>query len=160
MAQAGDRLSELYDHHSPGAFRLAYLLTGDASAAKEIVQDAFVKICGRFHDLKDPASFGGYLYRTVTNLSRSHGRWLGRRDRAMGRLPRHDIAPDPGLEGRDALWRALLELPVRQRAAIFFRYYEDLTEAQTADAMGTSIGAVKSLTTRAMKNLREVMGDE
>jgi RNA polymerase sigma-70 factor (sigma-E family) len=160
VAEPGERLAELFDRHSAGAFRLAFLLTGDRSAAEEIVQDAFVKICGRFQDLADPNNFGGYLYRTVTNLSRSHGRRLGLRSRALQRLPSQEVSPDPHLDRREALWRALLQLPIRQRAAIFFRYYEDLSEAQTADAMACSIEAVKSLTTRAMKKLREVIEDE
>jgi RNA polymerase sigma-70 factor (sigma-E family) len=151
-----DRLAELYGRHAPGALRLAYLLTGDRSAAEEIVQDAFVKLWGKFHNLQDPQTFGGYLHRTVTNLSRSHGRRLARRRRIGGRI---DTPParEPLLDEREALWRGLLQLPVRQRTAIFFRYYEDLTEAQTADVLGVSVGAVKSLTQRGMQKLREVI---
>ena len=61
---------------------------------------------------------------------------------------------------QSVLWSALLALPVRQRAAIVLRYYEDLTEAQTADAMGCAVGTVKSQVAAGMAKLRERLGDD
>ena len=60
----------------------------------------------------------------------------------------------------DWLWSALQDLPVRQRAAIVLRYYEDLTEAQTADAMGCAVGTVKSQVSAGLSKLRERLGDD
>ena len=56
---------------------------------------------------------------------------------------------------RDAMWRAIMKLPARQRAMVVLRYYEDLSEAQTAEVLGVSIGTVKSAVSRALGKLRE-----
>ena len=58
------------------------------------------------------------------------------------------------------MWTALQQLPPRQRAAIVLRYYEDLTEAQTAAAMGCAVGTVKSQVSQAIKRLRAELGDD
>jgi len=63
----------------------------------------------------------------------------------------------PDVEGREEMWAALQRLPHRQRAVIVLRYYEDLSERQAADVLGCSVGAVKSLTNRAVESLREQM---
>jgi RNA polymerase sigma-70 factor (sigma-E family) len=157
------KLEMLYDAHVRGATRLAFLLTGDQHLAEDLAQDAFVRVAGRFHDLRNADAFGAYLRRTVVNLSRGYFRRLkversyldrerSRAARASNELP--DIA------GRDEVLRALGELPVRQRAAIVLRYYEDLTEQQTADALGCSVAAVKSLANRAMASLRGALDRE
>ena len=80
----GGRLAELYRRHAPDAVRLAYLLTGDRVLAEDLVQDAFVKLAGRFRDLRDPDAFAAYLRRTVVNLTNSH--WRRTRDRKSTRL--------------------------------------------------------------------------
>src|SRR5256714_7912858 len=72
-APAG-RLDDLYRRHAPDAARLAYLLTGDRALAEDLMQDAFVRMFGRFRDLRNPDAFGAYLRRTIVNLSRSHFR--------------------------------------------------------------------------------------
>lgn len=61
---------------------------------------------------------------------------------------------------RDAVWGALHQLPPRQRAALVLRFYEDLTEAQTAEAMGCAVGTVKSQVSAALTTLRERLGDD
>jgi len=156
------RLGRLYGQHAPEAVRLAYLLTGDRPLAEDLVQEAFVRLAGRFRDLRNPDSFEWYLRRTVVNLTRSHFRRLRVERRYVEgpgrRLPDPQEPPDPG--ERDALWRALGELPERQRTAIVLRYYEDLSEAQTADVMGCPVGTVKSMVSRGMDRLRELIGRE
>src|SRR5918997_4729590 len=62
-------LARLYEEHAARAFRLAYLLTGDRDLAEDLVQDAFVKLIGRFADLRNPESFETYLRRTIVTLS-------------------------------------------------------------------------------------------
>ena len=154
------RLEELYIAHAPSATRLAYLLTGDQNLAEDLTQDAFVKLAGRFRDLRNPDAFQAYLRRTVINLATSHWRRL-RTERAyvdkQGGTAPADTNYLPDVEGRDELWRALRKLPPRQRAAIVLRYYGDLSEQQTADALQVSVGAVKSLVSRGMDRLREHM---
>jgi len=157
------RIGELYAAHADDAARLAYLLTGDRALAEDLVQDAFVKLAGRLVHLRDPGAFGAYLRTTVVNLSRSHFR---RRKLERAHLER--TAAEPMAEGssaapdeRDELWRALQTLSRRQRAAIVLRYYEDLSEAQTADILQCRAGTVKSLVARGLETLREqIRGDE
>jgi len=150
----GRRMAALYQEHAPDAARLAYLLTGDRALAEDLVHEAFVRLFGRFRDLRNPDAFRAYLRTTVVNQARSHFR-RRRVERAYvereGRAP--DVAPaDPG--GRDELWEALRRLQPRQRAAIVLRYYEDLTEAQTAEILGCAVGTVKSLVSRGLDRLR------
>jgi RNA polymerase sigma-70 factor (sigma-E family) len=150
----GGRMAALYQEHAPDAARLAYLLTGDRALAEDLVHEAFVRLFGRFRDLRNPDAFRAYLRTTVVNQARSHFR-RRRVERAYvergGRAP--DVAPaDPG--GRDELWEALRRLQPRQRAAIVLRYYEDLTEAQTAEILGCAVGTVKSLVSRGLDRLR------
>lgn len=156
-----NRLEALYSEHVRGAIRLAYLMTGDEQQAQDIAQEAFAKIAGRFHDLRNPDAFPGYLRTTVLNLSRGHLRRLRtQREYLHRRSAGPDAEPAPETEGRDEMWRALGRLPYRQRAALVLRYYEDLSERQAADALGCSVSAVKSLASRGLQSLRaEMEGD-
>src|SRR5688500_2122664 len=70
------RLEQLYSDHIGSAVRLAYLMTGDDQQARDIAQDAFVKVAGRFHGLRNPGAFPAYLRTTVVNLSKGHLRKL------------------------------------------------------------------------------------
>jgi len=160
-APAESRLASLYRAHAPDSVRLAYLLTGDRRAAEDLVQDAFVRLASRFQDLRDPARVGGYLYRTILNLARGRHRrrvverrYLSRRSTDATSTP----APDDEITNRDILWHAISSLPERQRAVVFFRYYQDLPERDVAEILSCSVGAVKSLNLRAMKKLREMVG--
>jgi len=155
------RLGELYERHAPEAVRLGYLITGDAALAEDLVHEAFVKLLGRFRDLRNPDAFHWYLRKTVVNLARSHFRHARvEREYAEreGRRPAEQADADP--TGHDEMWAALARLSERQRAAIVLRYYEDLTEAQTADVLGVRLGTVKSLVARGMARLREEMGSD
>jgi RNA polymerase sigma-70 factor (sigma-E family) len=158
----GGRLGELYAAHAPDATRLAYLLTGDRALAEDLVHEAFVRLFGRFRDLRNPDAFGAYLRTTVVNLARSHFRRRRVEREYMDRTGREpDVERDVDLEGREAMWRALQGLRPRQRAAIVLRYYEDLTEVQTAEVLGCAVGTVKSLVSRGIDQLRqELRGSE
>ena len=154
-------LADLYSSHAPGSIRLAYLLTGDKALSEDIVQDAFVKIAGRFGDKRGPDVFAGYLRRTVVNLVNSHlrRRRVERAHIERHRIRRQDLVTDPPELGtRDELRLALLRLPLRQRTAIVLRFYADLSEYETADAMATSVSAVKSSVHRGMQALRRDLG--
>lgn len=156
-------MAALYEAHAPDAFRLAYLLTGDREGAADVVQDAFVRLFGRFRDLREPHAFGAYLRRTVVNLCRDRFRRL-RSERARNareRSLRAEVARDlPDVETQDAIGQAIRRLPYRQRAALILRYYEDLSEHETADALGCSLSAVKALVTRGTRALRERLRGE
>lgn len=151
-------LGELYRIHSPGAVRLAYLLVGELETARDLTQDAFVRLFGRYRDMRDTDHFEAYLRKTIVNLSKNHHRTQGRARAAQARQQREkpNTQDSPNHEMREALMR----LPERQRAAVALRYLEDLSEQQAADAMDTTVPALKSLTQRGIKALREQMEGE
>ncbi len=136
-----DSLARLYELHSDRAFRLAYLLTGDSDLAEDLVQDAF----------------DAYLRRTIVNLSYSAFR-RRRVERAYlaTEAARGLVLPVtlPDVEAADEMWTQLRGLAARQRAVLVLRYYEDLSEQQTADVLGTSVATVKSLTSRGLAAMR------
>lgn len=160
--QTEGRLADLYARHAPAAGRFAYLLTADHSQAEDLVQEAFVRIVGRFGHLRVPDAFDAYLRRTIVNLHVSRLRRLrverAYLERERGRSSAADPTPDVAV--REELWRALRRLPARQRAAVVLRYCEDLSERDAADALRCSVAAVKSLVARAMQTLRDEIGSE
>jgi RNA polymerase sigma-70 factor (sigma-E family) len=156
------RLEDLYTRHASAALRLAYFLTGDRDLAADLVQDAFVKVAGRFGHLRVPDAFDAYLRRTIVNLFSSRLRRVRLERRALARQrptdrPEHR---DVDVVERDAMWSALQTLPPRQRAALVLRYYEDLSERETAEVLGCSVGAAKQLVTRGLTALRVRIGSE
>jgi RNA polymerase sigma-70 factor (sigma-E family) len=154
----GRSLAELFVRQIPRAVAIGYLLTGDRALAEDLAQEAFVRLTGRFRHIRSPEAFDAYLRRTVVNLSLSHLRhrrveraYLARERLSPARGP--DLMPD--VATREELWAALLALPARQRAALVLRYYEDLSERQTAEILGSSVAAVRSLVARGIEALRE-----
>ena len=133
-----DDLTALYTRHYKQLLRLAVLLVGDLAGAEDVVQEAFVRIhraLGR-RPVDCPLA---YLRRTVVDLARPGLR---------RRLTRRHAPPVP-----DAVVRALRRIPARQREAVVLRFWADLPEAEIAELMGVSIGAVKSYISRAMGKL-------
>ena len=149
-------LSELYVAYAPDGIRLAFLLTGERALAEDLVQDAFVRLVGRLGHLRESDAFWSYLRRTIVNLATSHFRHR-RLERAY--VERLTAAPEAHTNANDELdatmHRVLLGLPQRQRAAIVLRFYEDLSDVQTAEVLRCSTGTVRSLVSRGMKTLRE-----
>jgi RNA polymerase sigma-70 factor (sigma-E family) len=163
VSRSEDRMAELYAAHAPDAYRLAYLLIGDGHAAADVVQDAFVRLFGRFRDLRDPDAFRSYLRKTVVNLSRDRFRKVRSDRKRLARelsLRMTAVPEVPDVESRDLVIRAIRRLPQRQQAAVVLRYYEDLSEQATADALGCSVSAVKGLLLRATKALKELLGGD
>jgi len=158
----GGRLAELYREHAAGARRVAYLLTGDEQTAEDLVQDAFVRLAGRFLAFSSAAAAGSYIRRTVASLTVSRFRRIASEDRrdtrhaAMATTVHHD----PDVTERDRMWRALQTLPERQRAAIVLRYYTDLSDDDIADTLRCRPGTVKSLLSRGMTSLRGAITDD
>ncbi len=160
---AADSLTLLYAAHYRGLVRLAAYLTGDRDAAEEVVQDAYVKVLGRWGGLRDVSKGEAYLRQAVVNLSRSRVRHRGVVERrAPAALPDAASAESGALSRleRSAVVAALADLPRRQREALVLRYYADLSEAQTAHAMGISAGAVKTHTSRGMAALRHLLEEQ
>ncbi|MHB8512701.1 MAG: SigE family RNA polymerase sigma factor [Actinomycetota bacterium] len=157
VAPAEGRIAALYRLHMPAARRLAYLLTGDLASAEDLAHDAFLKVVGRLADLRSPDAFAPYLKRAVVNASRSAHRHREVNERHAPTLARSEAVAGPNIDERDAMWRLLQRLPERQRAALVLRYYEDLSESQTADILRCRPGTVKSLVSRGLEAMRKEM---
>lgn len=138
---------------SPALLRTAYLLTGDHGLAEDLLQTALAKCWfawGRIDGPPEP-----YVRRALATTYATWWRRRWRGERPTGQVPdRGDPAATSLVEDRDALWRALGALPRRQRAVVVLRYYEDLSEAETAAALGISAGTVKSQAAKALTALR------
>ena len=143
-------------HH---LLRTAYLLTGDRGDAEDLVQSALVRVHRNWHRIERRDAPAVYARRILVNLNASvWRRRLRLREQPAAQLPDR---PDPDATEahalRDELLRACLRLPPRQRAVLVLRYFEDLTEAETAATLGISVGAVKSQTSRGLDRLRAVL---
>ncbi len=154
MVTRGDEFDDFVRGASTRLLRTAVLLTGDRQAAEDLVQEVFERVYVRWRWIR-----GGpepYARKVLTNLVAN--RWRRKSRRPEARLSQYDDQSTPdGTDHhavRDQLLSALQTLPPRQRAVIVLRYYEDLTEAQTAQALGCSLGTVKSQSSRALDKLR------
>lgn len=156
-----DRLIDLYRHHGASTRRLAYLMTGDNSLAEDLVHDAFVRLFRRYGDLRTDSDIAAYLRRTIVNLAIDHRK---KKKREAEYLRRQKVEPHgsitAAIDQQDQLWRALQMVGPRVRATLVLRYYEDLSERQTADVLGCSIGTVKGYASRGLKQLRSQMEDD
>ena len=159
QATSSTRLGDLYVRHAPAGLRFAFYLTGDPERARDLVQDAFVRVAGRFAHLRQPDRFDLYLRRTIVNLHTSRLRRL-RLEREYlaregARTASAHVDPDP--VERDEVWLAIVALPPRQRAAVVLRYYEDLSERDAAEILACSVGALNQMIVRATATLRTVL---
>jgi RNA polymerase sigma-70 factor (sigma-E family) len=135
----------------PALLRFAHALSGDPHTAADLVQDALertVLAWPRVTRQDDPEA---YVRRAIVNRHISRWRRL-RREQLTAAVPETTYVPTAPRD--DQLWSALTSLPPRQRAVIVLRYYEDLSEAQTAQTLGCSVGTVKSQASEALAKLR------
>ena len=140
-----------------GLLRTAFLLTGDRHHAEDLVQTAFAKLYLAWDRVQDRGSVDGYVRRILVNENNSAWRrgWK-RREVATDRVPESAPVDHAYDDGRSAaLWDVVQTLPPKARAVVVLRYYEELSEAETADVLGISVGTVKSQTSRALAALRE-----
>lgn len=157
--ERSSRLESLYRSNSGAALRLAYLLTGDRDGANDLVQEAFVRVIGRFGHLRQRDSFEWYLRRTVINLAKSRFRKDSLERRFLARWhERTQMSEMPDVATRHDLWQLMLLLPGRQRMALVLRYYEDMSEHEAAEALGTSARAINALVSRGLDHLRRIGG--
>ncbi|GGP92830.1 RNA polymerase sigma factor [Actinomadura coerulea] len=157
---ADQAVTALYSANYRSLVRLAAMLVRDAGTAEEVVQDAFVAMHGGWRRLRDPDKALSYLRQSVVNRSRS----VLRHRAVVEKYAPKGLPDAPSAEAgaigeleRSAVIDALSRLPARQREALVLRYYADLSEAEIANAMGISRGAVKSHTARGMTALRNVL---
>lgn len=147
-------LTALFDDHYRSLRGLAYLITGDSARSEEIVMEAFVKaISGwnRFRRVDNPRA---YLRQIVVNLCRARFRREKVEQRVNALVHRRDqMRKEPEHERYMDLWNAVRRLPERQRACVVLRYFEDMSEAEIAQALDCSIGTVKSQLFKARGHL-------
>jgi RNA polymerase sigma-70 factor (sigma-E family) len=149
--------------HAAALHRTAYLLCGDWHVAEDLVQESLARTALHWRRIERTGGADAYVRKVLVNQARQ--RW--RRRRVSERLLESDDllelpVPDGVQErvDRDQLMAALRRLPPRQRAAVVLRYFEQLSEAEAAEALGCSIGNVKSQTHRALITLRRLLAEE
>ena len=150
---AAAEFDEFVMARSTSLLRTAYLLTHDHALAEDLLQTALSKAYfswGRIDGNPEP-----YVRRILVN---TYATWWRRRwngEVATEQLPeRAHQDPSAAADSSQDLWTAMERLPRRQRAVVVLRFFEDLTEAQTADQMGCSVGTVKSQLSKALAKLR------
>ena len=140
---------------SSALLRTAYLLTGNRADAEDLLQATLAKTYLAWDRIREREALDGYVRRTMINTQNSF--WRRKRPESLydevPDAPGRDVPADSDLH--DALWGALAQLSGKQRAMVVLRYYEDLSEADTASVLGVSVGTVKSTTSRALSKLRD-----
>ena len=144
----------------PSLLRTAYLLTGDRHTAEDLVQTAFAKLYLSWDRVQRRELVDGYVRRILVNEHSSLWRRAWKRnEHSTDTLPDQAFV-DVHHDGvNDALWEFMQTLPRKQRAVVVLRYYEDLSEAETAQVLGISVGTVKSQASRALAALRSRVQD-
>jgi RNA polymerase sigma-70 factor (sigma-E family) len=147
--------------------RTAYLITGDAGHAEDLVQESFFKVARRWSRVASMENPRAYARRILLNLALDNSKRRSRHRAELasqnfpdllGSGPRgSEIGADPATDDRDELVRALGELPPRQRAVLVLRYFDDLSESEAASTLGCSVGTVKSSTSRALEKMRHLV---
>jgi len=139
-------------------YRTAYLMLGDRADAEDLVQTALAKTYANWGRVRSVDAAPGYARTTLVNTAASWFRKKGwRNERPTEVLPENLHETD--LSDRRTIIDALGTLPPRQRAVVVLRYYEDLSVAQVAHALGITEGTVKSQTSEALNKLRALLGD-
>ena len=156
-SEARDAEFSAYLHaRQPRLLRTAYLLTGDRHQAEDVLQTSLAKLYLSWDKVRERDSVDAYVRRIMVNENNSLWRrgWR-KREFATEVLPDAPVtdAYDEGLGA--ALWSVVQSLPPKARAVVVLRYYEQLTEAETADLLGISVGTVKSQCSRAIATMRD-----
>jgi RNA polymerase sigma-70 factor (ECF subfamily) len=179
QAKEGDvrAYEELMGRYENAAFRTAYLITRNGADAEDAAQDAFVKAYYALHRFREDAPFRPWMLRIVANEARNRRRSARRREGLVLRLrasqaggadevrPSGGAAPSPeeaavARDRREILLGALEEMREEDRLVIAYRYFLDLSEADTARALGIRPGTVKSRLSRALGRLRERLAEQ
>lgn len=157
-AGARGEVLAVYEAHYSAFVRLAVLLGNDRHTAEDLVHEAFVKLHSHWGRLNDRAKAPGYVRATIVNLSRGRHRRhvIGLRKTTWG----VGDAPSPEehtleRERRDSVVAALNRLPLRQRECLVLRHYGQLTESEIADAVGVSVGSVRTHVRRGLERLQQ-----
>jgi RNA polymerase sigma-70 factor (sigma-E family) len=155
--------SGLYTAHRLALVRMAVLLVDDIGTAEDVVQEAFTALHLNQHRLREPQAALGYLRTSVVNNARSvlRKRQTARRHLSLARLEDAEPADSELMlaAAHQQVLAAVRQLPPRQREVLVLRYWAELSEAEIAQALGISRGAVKSNASRGMDKLETILGD-
>jgi len=142
----------------PRLLRFGLVLTGNSAAAEDLVQTALARSwrAWRLRRIDDPQAF---VRKVMVNSYASWYRQLATSEAVAASVAQNTVITDEAtrVDDRDAVWRALLTLPPKQRTVIVLRYYEELSESEIAAVMGTTTGTVKSQASRALRRLADVI---
>jgi RNA polymerase sigma-70 factor (sigma-E family) len=141
--------------------RSAYLMTGDWQTAADVTQEALIRVYVAWPRLERAGGLPTYARRALVSAVIDAGRRRSTRERYEGRAPAGAEASDSAgnVLDRRVLMDALAGLAPRQRACVVLRYFDDLSVADTADALGCSEGTVKSQTAKGLGRLRQTLTD-
>jgi RNA polymerase sigma-70 factor (sigma-E family) len=160
-APSHDDFHDFVAARRPTLLRAAMLLTADRADAEDLLQSALTKTFLAWNRINDRGALDGYVRRTMVNINISWWRRRRLEEYPTDELPDTPVDDHTDRSGlRDGLDRILDRLPERQRAAVVLRYYEDLSESEIAEALGVSVGTVKSTVSRAMAKLRDEAAGE
>jgi RNA polymerase sigma-70 factor (sigma-E family) len=161
VADIDERFADFVRGRGEHHLRIAVLLTGDWHTAEDLVQASLVKLYRAWPRLRLDGDPDAYLRRIMVNTRRSWWRAQWRRETPTGELPETAIADFTDRHALGAQVRqALQALPRRQGEVLVLRYCADLSEAQVADLLGCSLGAVKTHTHRGLRALREILRED
>jgi RNA polymerase sigma-70 factor (ECF subfamily) len=162
-AKAGDRLAfaQLLEDHYDFIFRTACKWSGRKSDAEDIAQDVCIKLATAIQSFDGRSAFTSWLYRVTVNMVRDMQRSSSRRDKNIDAFSLVHPEDDPGNQEESAtakeLWRAVSELPEKQREAIMLVYAEDMNHADAAEIMGCKEATVSWHIHEAKKTLRGLL---
>jgi RNA polymerase sigma-70 factor (sigma-E family) len=157
------QIEVLHSRHYVSLVRLAVALIDRKDIAEEIVQEAFLQLFNNWSRLRDASQADAYLRRAVVNRSRDELRSRRVRRKATRIAPPDDPSSEDQFilrEDERRLLEALKKLPLRQREVLTLRYFADLSERETAEVIGKSVGTVKSAAHRGIAALRSALGDD
>jgi RNA polymerase sigma-70 factor (sigma-E family) len=159
-----DGFEEFVTARTGALLRYAHVLTGDRHRAEDLVQSALASCYRHWRRIGD-AEAERYVRRAVLNAYLSWWRRpVRRRETSVDDITTlvdarvSGLGADAGLDVRDEVWRAMAELPPRQRAVLVLRYFEDLTEVEAAAVLHVNVGTIKSQHSKAMRALRLTLG--
>ena len=148
----------------PALLRLAYVLTGNAPDAEDVVQDALSRALPRWDRISRVEDVDAYVRRMVINAHTSWWRKFRRRETPAAEVRPEGVVAGPGeglgADERHRLWAACQALPADQRTAVVLHYYEQLEYDEIAALTGVREGTVRSRVSRGIVVLRDAMGDE
>ncbi|MDQ0987873.1 SigE family RNA polymerase sigma factor [Streptomyces sp. V2I9] len=158
---ASEEFHDFFDRHYAELARLAHLLTGEADAADDLAADALVALWDRWDRVRAAEHPVAYARGVVANMARSRIRGAVRERRRVALFwsRRQEPAEGPDMAAVLDVRQALRRLPFRKRACVVLRHALDLSEKDTALALGISVGTVKSQTSKGMAELERLLGD-